>query len=50
MACGVLIPNNTVGVESEMALYMREMGIINGSPGERETTGDDARARVEHRG
>jgi len=51
MACvSLLIPNNTVDVESEMALYMREMDIINGSPGERETTGDDARARAEHRG
>ena len=46
----LLIANNTVDVESEMALYMREMDIINGSPGERETTGDDARARAEHRG
>lgn len=41
----LLIPNNTVDDESEMALYMCEMDIINGSPGERETTGDDAEHR-----
>jgi len=44
----LLIPNSTVDEESEMGLYMREMDIINGSPGEHETAGDDARA--EHRG